>query len=29
MPTRPKMTENYFVKLLFGLILTRFVDSGI
>ena len=29
MSTRPKMTENYPVKLLFGLILTRFVDSGI
>ncbi|MCL2876267.1 MAG: hypothetical protein FWF12_08275, partial [Betaproteobacteria bacterium] len=27
MSTRPKMTENYLVKLLFGLILTRFVDS--
>ena len=26
MSTRPKMTENYLVKLLFGLILTRFVD---
>jgi len=29
MSTRPKMTENYLVKLLFGLILTRFVDSDI
>ncbi|MCL2876969.1 MAG: hypothetical protein FWF12_12000 [Betaproteobacteria bacterium] len=29
MSTRPKMAENYLVKLLFGLILTRFVDSGI
>ena len=29
MSTRLKMTENYPVKLLFGLILTRFVDSGI
>jgi len=29
MSTRPKMAENYLVKLLFGLILTRFVDFGI
>ncbi|MCL2875994.1 MAG: hypothetical protein FWF12_06845 [Betaproteobacteria bacterium] len=29
MSTRPEMTENYLVKLFFGLILTRFVDSGI
>ena len=29
MSTRLKMTENYPVKLLFGLILTRFADSGI
>jgi len=29
MSTRPKMTENYLVKLLFGLVLTRFVDFDI
>jgi len=28
MSTRPKMAENYLVKLLFGLILTCLVDSG-
>ena len=28
MSTRPKMTENYLVKLLFGLILACLVDSG-
>jgi len=27
--SKSKMTENYLVKLLFGLILTRFVDSEI
>ena len=28
MSTRPKLAENYLVKLLFGLILTCLVDSG-